>query len=258
MSKVCLVIGGTGGLGQVCAEELASAGYKVIVAGRNKIKGDDAVAAIKSKGGEATFVAFDISDALSIKNLHDAVISLYGRLDVAVNAAGITGTFSELTEFEFDNIHSVIQINVTGVIVSMQEQIRLMKNNPGGSSGRIINFSSIYGLHGCKLGSIYAASKHALVGLTKSAALEYSNPKYNILINAVAPGVVITEMTAIMADPSVLPDGEMKDYLTELPNQYPSKRYGDATDVARGVRFLVESPWVAGTVLEIDGGFGAK
>ena len=121
-----------------------------------------------------------------------------------------------------------------------------------------MNFSSIYGVHGCKFGSVYSTTKHALIGLTKSAALDYANPKDNILINAIAPGVIVTEMTAGLADPSWMPDGELKDYVMSLKGQYAQQRFGDVGDVARGVRYLLESPWVTGTVLEVDGGFGAK
>ena len=258
MSKVCLIIGGTGGLGRACAEDLATQGYKIIVAGRSKEKGDDIVNFIKSKGGEATFLAFDISDPESIKQLHKEAISVYGRLDAAINGAGIVGQYHKLADYPADNIEQVFQINVFGVILCMQHQIRAMQSNPGGSGGRIVNFSSIYGLHGCKYGPIYGASKHAIIGVTKAAALEYANPKDNILINAIAPGVIVTDMTAGLDDPSWMPEGELKEYVIGLKKQYAQERFGVVEDVARGVKFLLESPWVTGTVLEVDGGFGAK
>ena len=106
--------------------------------------------------------------------------------------------------------------------------------------------------------NIYSTTKHALIGLTKSAALEYSNPKDNILVNAVSPGGVVTEMIYALDNPSVLPEGEMKEYMKGLKGQYAQQRFGELADVTRGVRFLLESPWVTGTSLEIDGGFGAK
>ena len=258
MSKVCLVIGGTGGLGRACAEDLASNGYKVVVAGRNKEKGNNIVETIKSKGGEATFLAFDICDHDSIKRLHKDVISHYGRLDAAVNGAGIIGEFHKTADYPTEAMQNIFQNNLFGVIYSMQEQIPLMQSNPGGSGGRIVNFSSIYGLHGCPFGAMYTATSHALIGLTKAAALEYSNAKDNILINAVAPGIVITEMTAALKDPSWMPEGELKDFVSGAKKQYVQGRYGTVQDVARGVRYSWESSWVTGTVLEIDGGFGAR
>ena len=257
MSKVCLVIGGTGGLGADCAKDLAK-DYNIIVAGRNKEKGEAIVQEIKSKGGEATFLPVDLSSTDSIKQLHKDAKEKYGRLDAALNGAGITGPFQMLIEYTPEQVTEVLTSNLTGVITSMQEQLRLMQANPGGSGGKIINFSSIYGLHGCRFGSIYSATKHALIGLTRSAALEHSNPKDNILINCVAPGVILTEMTYALDNPEVLPEGEMKEYIKTLKGQYAQQRFGALEDVTRGVRYLLESPWVTGTALEIEGGFGAK
>jgi NAD(P)-dependent dehydrogenase (short-subunit alcohol dehydrogenase family) len=257
MSKVCLVVGGTGGLGAGCAKALAS-DYKIVVAGRNREKGDAIVQEIKSKGGEATFLTLDIGSTDSIKQLHKDVKQTYGRLDAAINGAGITGPFQKLNEYSTEEMMQVFTTNLTGVVACMQEQIRLMQSNSGGSGGRIVNFSSIYGLHGCKFGSIYSTTKHALIGLTKSAALEYSNPEDNILINCVAPGVIVTEMTYALDNPAVLPEGDVKEYVKTLKGQYTQRRFGELADVTRGVRYLLESPWVTGTTLEIEGGFGAK
>jgi NAD(P)-dependent dehydrogenase (short-subunit alcohol dehydrogenase family) len=141
-------------------------------------------------------------------------------LDATITGAGITGLFQKLTDYATEEIMPILTTNLTGVITCMQEQIRLMQSNPGGSGGRIINYSSIYGTHGCKFGSMYSSTKHALIGLTNSAALEYANPKDNILINAVSPGVIVTEMTYALDNPSVLPEGEMKEYIKGLKGQY--------------------------------------
>ena len=255
--KVCLIVGGTGGLGAGCAKDLAS-DYTIVVAGRNKEKGDAIVQSIQSEGGEAVFLTLDICSTDSIKQLHKDVKTKYGRLDAAINGAGITGPFQKLAEFTTEELMQVLNTNLIGVVACMQEQIRLMQSNPGGSGGRIVNFSSIYGHHGNKFGSIYCTTKHALIGLTKSAALEYSNPEDNILINCVAPGVIITELTYVLENPSVLPEGELKEYVKTFKGQYAQRRFGEVTDVSRGVRYLLESPWVTGTTLEIEGGFGAK
>lgn len=245
-------------VGRGIAEDLASTGWRTTLAGRNATKGEAIVAEIKAKGGEATFIAFDILSAESIAQLHEKAVATYGRLDAAVNSAGTTGDFTKFADSTPENTANVLQINLHGVILSMQHQIRLMRANPGGSGGHIVNMSSVYGSHGGQWASIYAGTKHALNGITKSAALEVSGPKDNILVNCIAPGVIMTEMTAILGDPSVLPDGEMKDYILTLKGQYPQQRYGEIGDVARGCRYLLESPWVTGTVLEIEGGFGAK
>ncbi|KAK5167646.1 uncharacterized protein LTR77_007345 [Saxophila tyrrhenica] len=257
-SKVCLVIGGTGGLGRGIALDLASTGWKTIVAGRNQTKGDEIVKEITSSGGTATFLPVDITSPSSISDLHEKAVSTYGRLDAAINSAGTTGDVVKFADSSPENTAAVLSINLHGVILSMQHQIRAMQSNPSGSGGRIINMSSVYGSHGGIWASIYSGTKHALEGITKSVALEYSNPKDNVLVNCIAPGVIVTEMTAVIADPSVLPDGELKEYCMGLRKQYAQERYGEVSDIARGVRYLLESPWVTGTTLQIEGGFGAR
>ena len=136
----------------------------------------------------------------------------------------------------------ILQNNVVGVFWSMQAQIKAMSNNPDGPGGRIVNFTSVYGEHGCKFGSAYGMSKHAVIGMTKAAALEYAKPQGGIQINAVSPGVIMTEMTAAL-DPSKMPDGEVKDFAMGLINNYPQSRFGEVDDVSRGVRYLLQSPW---------------
>ena len=210
------------------------------------INGDAIVSKIKTAGGEAVFLPIEITNLASIKKLHQDAVAAWGRLDAAINAAGIIGDFGPLDTLTEENVSNVININLTGVIHCMQEQIRAMQANPGGSGGHIVNFSSIYGLAGCKYGSVYSASKFALVGLTKSTAQEYSGPENNILINCINPGVISTLMTYALEHPEVLPDGPMKDQVKTLPGGYATKRFGKVADVNRGVRFLLESPWVTG------------
>ena len=112
---------------------------------------------IKSKGGEDTFLTLDICSTDSIKQLNEDVKKTYGRLDAAINGAGILGPFQKLNDYSTEEITHMLTTNLTGVVTSTQEQIRLMQSNPSGSGGRIINFLSIYGLHGCKYGSIYCS-----------------------------------------------------------------------------------------------------
>lgn len=174
-----------------------SSDYKIVVAGRSKDKGDKIVETIRAKGGQAFFMAVDMTDLSTIKKLHKDVWNTFGRLDAAINAAGILGDLANVADMSEDNITKIIQINLTSVIFCIQEQIRLMQANPGGSGGRIVNFGSVYSLKGCQMGSVYSATKYGLVGVTKSAAREYSGPKDNILINCIAPGVIITPMTEV-------------------------------------------------------------
>ena len=153
MLKVCLVIGGTGDLGAACAKDLA-VDHKIIIAGRNAQKGDSIVQAIKSTGGEATFLPFDICSPASITKLHKAVTTTYGRLDAAINGAGILGPFGKLTALSPEEVTHLLATNLTGVITCLQAQIRAMQANPSDSGGRIVTFSSLYGAHGCKFGGV--------------------------------------------------------------------------------------------------------
>lgn len=276
MSKVALIIGGTGGLGVASAEDLAK-DHVVVIAGRRKEKGDAVVDKITSSGGKGAFISVDLLEPASITSLHEKVLETYGRLDVALNAAGILAPSAKLADTDKADFDRSMAINVTGVYLAMVEQIRAMQKSPGEKGGVIVNLTSIYGLTGCKWASIYctsavthapqspphikqltplsATTKHALVGLTRSAAAEYALD--NIRISAVAPGIVPTEMTAGM-DPSALPEGELRDDVLAIINAYPQRMLGEVTDVSRAVRYLVESPWTTGAVIEVDGAFGAK
>lgn len=153
MSKIALVIGGTGGLGAGCAEDL-SKDHTVTVAGRSETKGKAVVDKITSSGGKASFASVDVMDEASILSLHKGVLDKHGRLDTAVNAAGVLPPFERLADSSKDNFQRCMTINSTGVFLSMKEQILAMQKNPE-KGGVIVNLSSIYGLTGCKWGSPY-------------------------------------------------------------------------------------------------------
>lgn len=154
MSRVALVIGGTGGLGAGCAEDLAK-DHTVIVAGRNETKGKAIVDKITSAGGKAAFASVDIMEEASILSLHKEVLDKYGRLDTAVNAAGVLPPFEKLADSNKERWDRCMTINTTGVFLSMKEQILAMQKNAPEKGGVIVNLSSIYGLTGCKWGSPY-------------------------------------------------------------------------------------------------------
>lgn len=266
MSKIALVIGGTGGLGRATAELLAQKDCTVIVAGRNVDKGAEVVSAITSAGGTASFMAVDLASRQSIRDLHANIQQQYSRLDIAVNAAGILGPLTRIHETPEKELDDVFAVNITGFYLSMQEQIKLMlatQNNtheqPAGKQ-HIVNLASIYGLQGVAYGSAYAASKHAVVGMTRSAALETA--KKNIYINAIAPGIIPTAIVEDMgAQRAALDDAdpqheEMKNL--DFLQLYPAGRFGTPVDVARAVAFVVENDWMVGSVLEVDGGFLAN
>jgi len=267
MSKIALVIGGTGGLGRATAELLAQKDCTIVVAGRNVDKGVEVVSAITSAGGNASFMAVDLADRQSIRDLHAKIQQHYSRLDIAINAAGVLGPLTRIHETPEKQVDEIFAVNITGFYLSMQEQIKLMlatqnNNKPEqpATKQHIVNLASIYGLQGCGYGSAYAASKHAVVGMTRSAALE--NAKKNIYINAIAPGIIPTAIIEDMGAQLAALDGadpqheEMKNM--NFQKLYPAGRFGTPMDVARAVAFVVENDWMVGSVLQIDGGFLAN
>ena len=265
MSKIALVIGGTGGLGRATAELLARKDCTVIVAGRNVDKGDEVVSAIASAGGSASFIAVDLADRQSIRDLHVQVQQQYSRLDIAVNAAGVLGPLARIHETPEKEMDDLFAVNIVGFYLSMQEQVKLMlattQNHSPEQPARnqhIVNLASVYGVRGVAYGSAYAASKHAVVGMTRSAALE--NASKNIYINAIAPGIVPTGIVEAMGVQREALDGAEDPQHDEMKKKdfqllYPAGRFGSPVDVARAVAFVVDNDWMVGSVLEIDGGF---
>jgi NAD(P)-dependent dehydrogenase (short-subunit alcohol dehydrogenase family) len=260
MSKIALVIGGTGGLGQATAELLAQKDCTVIVAGRNAEKGAEVVSKINSAGGSASFIAVDLADRQSVRDLHAKVQEKYSRLDIAVNAAGILGPLARIHEVEEQLMDDIFAVNITGFYISMQEQVKLMLATQKTDSEppvkqHIINLASIYGLQGCAYGSAYVTSKHAVIGMTRAAALE--NAKKNIYINAIAPGIIPTAIvTDLGTQMAALDDEEHKEMKNvDFQAMYPVGRFGSPVDVARAAAFIVENDWMVGSVLQIDGGY---
>jgi NAD(P)-dependent dehydrogenase (short-subunit alcohol dehydrogenase family) len=260
MSKIALVIGGTGGLGRAIAELLAQKDCKIIIAGRNANKGAEVVSAITSAGGTASFMAVDLADRQSIRDLHAKVHLQFSRLDIAVNAAGIMGPLARIHEVPEKQMDDLFAVNITGFYLSMHEQVKLMLATQRNTTEQpakqhIVNLASIYGVRGIAYGSAYAASKHAVVGMTRSAALE--NAKKNIYINAIAPGIVPTGLVDELGASLAALDNEEHKEMKNLDFQqlYPAGRFGTPMDVARAVAFVVENDWMVGSVLQVDGGF---
>ena len=246
--KVVLVTGGTSGIGKATAIAFAHEGGKVVLSGRREKEGLAVVEEIKSTGGTAVFVQADVAKEADVKRLVEAAVAKFGRLDVAFNNAGIetAGAIAEVTEAEY---RRVFDINVWGVLASMKYEAPAMLKTGGGA---IINTSSIAGHIGMGGVSVYMASKHAVEGLTKSAALEYA--KQGIRVNAVAPAAIVTDMIDRFTG------GEHSDQGKAFAAMHPVGRMGRVEEVAAAVLYLASdaATFTTGISLPVDGGFLAQ
>ncbi len=246
--KVALVTGGGVGIGRATALVFAREGAQVVIGNRNVERGDEVVKAIQDAGGEASFLRTDVQSEVDVKALFDQSVSTYVRLDVAFNNAGIEGLVAPLVDQTDDNFRTVMDINVRGVWLSMKYQIPEMLKTGGGA---IVNNSSVAGMIGFGGISIYCASKHAVMGLTKCAALEYS--AQGIRVNAVNPAVIDTSM----ADRLAASMDMEKDSLGAL---HPIGRIGHPDEVASAVLWLCSetASFVTGIGLPVDGAYTAQ
>ena len=240
--------GGGSGIGRATALAFARDGAQVVIGNRNLQRGEETVSMIRDTGGEASFRRTDVRVAAEIEGLVEHAVNTYGRLDMAFNNAGIEGdiqpTIVDQTEANFD---AVMNVNVKGVWLSMKYEIpRMLKQG----SGAIVNCSSVAGVIGFPGLGIYVASKHAVIGLTKTAALEFSAK--GIRINSVNPAVIDTEMVDRLAD-------GMNMKKNDLTTFHPIGRIGRVEEVAEAVLWLCSdrASFVTGHSLIVDGGFTA-
>lgn len=246
--KVALVTGGGSGIGRATALAFARDGARVVIGNRNVQRGEETVAMIRAAGGTASFRRTDVLVAADIEALVKHAVSEYGGLDLAFNNAGIEGEPRPLAEQTEANYDAVMDINVKGVWLSMKYEIPRMLDQGGGA---IVNCSSVAGVIAFPGIGIYSASKHAVIGLTKTAALEYS--AQGIRINAVNPAVIDTEMVDRLAD-------GMKMKKDDLTTFHPIGRLGRVDEVAEAVLWLCSgrASFVTGHSLIVDGGFTAQ
>ena len=247
-NKAALVTGGSSGIGRASALALAREGAKVVVADVNVEDGEATVEMIKEAGGEAISIKADVSQAAEVQAMVSRAVESYGRLDCAVNNAGIAGAFgTPAADYSEDAWHEVISVNLTGVWLCMKYEIRQMLQQDGGA---IVNVASVMGLVGTANAG-YTASKHGVVGLTKSAALSYS--KEGININAVCPGFIDTPLTE-----SAIASGSQVE--AHLNSSHPIGRIGKPTEIAESVVWLCSdaASFVTGHTMVIDGGYVAQ
>jgi NAD(P)-dependent dehydrogenase (short-subunit alcohol dehydrogenase family) len=243
--KIALVTGASSGIGRASAFELARRGAKVVVAARRKGELDEVVQQIAAQGGEASAFVADISKEVDIKRLVDYTVQTYGRLDIAFNNAGTEGVFAPLIEQDSERYDMVFELNVRGVLNSMKYEAEVML---GQGSGSIINNASMGGLIGFANASVYIASKHAVVGMTKSASIEWF--RQGIRVNALCPGLIETPFH----HRGIWPSAEVQQ---QFAADTPAGRWGTAQEMATIVAFLAsdDSSYVSGHALVADGGY---
>ena len=245
--KVVLVTGATAGIGRATAEAFAAAGAAVVVTGRNTAAGDDLVASLRARGTKAKFLAGDVTREQNVRSWIAATLQEFGRLDIAVNNAGVEGTLGPIVEQTEENFARTFDANVKGLLFSLKHEIPVLAKQ----GGAIVNVSSIVGDVGMAGASVYVASKHAVNGLTRTAALETA--RMGIRVNAVAPGGVMTPMLERFT-------GGNKEAQAGFANSHPIGRLAHPDEIAPAILFLAsdEAKFITGSVLLVDGGYTAQ
>lgn len=250
-NKVFIITGAGMGLGLATAKELAARGANLVLVDNNEKQLSTAVADIGKEFPEVKIIqsVADVSDEKAVKNYVDEAVKAFGRIDGLYNNAGIEGRQASITDYDVAVFKKVIDINLMGVFYGMRYVIPVMQKQ---SSGRIVNAASVGGIRGVLNQTPYVASKHAVSGMTKNAALEYG--KDGILTNAIAPGAILTPMVA-EAFKQINP-ADPKKAETEYAQHNPTRRLGLPHEVAKLVAFLLseDNSYVNGQTIAIDGG----
>ncbi|MFZ3106955.1 MAG: 3-oxoacyl-[acyl-carrier-protein] reductase [Candidatus Hydromicrobium sp.] len=241
--KVAIITGGARGIGKKISQTFLKEGASVYIFDVNEEEGARTVGELQpAYDGKVIFFKVDITDEKSVEQSIEKIIEAEGRIDILVNNAGITRD-NLILRMSLEDWKKVIDINLTGAFICSKHTVKYMVKN---RSGKIINISSIVGVHGNAGQSNYSSSKAGIIGLTKTLARELAGR--NILVNAIAPGYIETEMTKKLSD-------KIKEKLME---QIPTGRLGSVDDVAKTALFLAsdDSNYITGTVINLDGGMG--
>ena len=249
-NKSILITGGSSGPGAAAAILTAKDGAKIAIAARRRVESEEVVRKIEATGAEAMFIEADVTQSADVERMVDEVIKRYGRLDCAVNNAGVSNPFVAVADIEEEDWNSTIAVNLTGVWLCMKYEIRAMLMNGGGS---IVNISSIYGQKPSDIGhSAYSASKHGVMGLSGSAAIDYA--KDRIRVNSVCPGFCHSEMV----DPEFEAQPELANAI--LNRHSAAERLGESDEAAETMAWLCSdaSSFVSGATLTVDGGMTTR
>ena len=242
-TPIILITGALSGIGRATAVAFAKEGASVVVAGRREAEGKALEAELRSLGAEVAFIRADVRREDDVRSLIDQTVARFGRIDAAVNAAGTEGRPGPVTEQTAESYAATFDTNVLGTLLSMKHELRVMLAQ---GSGSIINISSTYGHQGGAGASVYVGSKHAVEGMTKSAALEAASS--GVRVNAVAPGPTETGMLNRFTGTA-----ERK---AALAKSVPLGRVGEPAEIARAAVFLAseKSSFITGQILTADGG----
>jgi NAD(P)-dependent dehydrogenase (short-subunit alcohol dehydrogenase family) len=243
MKTVVLITGATAGIGRATALAFARDGAQVVCSGRNATAGAALVAELSALGAQAEFVVADVSDEAQVRALVARTIERFGQLDIAVNSAGTEGTPGSITEQSVESFSATFNANVLGTFLCMKHELRVMLAQ---QRGVVVNLSSTMGSRGNAQNAIYVASKHAIEGLTKAAALEAG--RSNVRVNAVAPGPIDTEMLQRIAGST--------EKVAAVAAAIPLARVGTPEEVADAIVFMSSdrARYITGQVLAVNGG----
>lgn len=248
-NKIILITGAGSGIGRVTAHAFAKEGGTVVVSDINEKGGEETVQQIKAAGGTSVFIKTNVAKFEEVENLINQIVAQYGRLDIAINNAGIGGIPARTAESSVENWEQVMAVNASGVFYCMKQELQQMVKQ---GSGAIVNTASIAGLRGLPNNLAYVASKHAVVGMTKTAAMEYA--RSNIRINAICPVFTVTPLF----DPAVM-EKLSKGLSSKLKAGIPMKRFADPVEMANTMLWLCsdKASFVTGHAMPVDGGLTA-
>ena len=245
--KVAVITGGSSGIGRATAIKFAALGAKVVLAARGEERGEAVATEIRETGGKAIFVRTDVTVESEVESLVREAVEAFGSLDIAFNNAGLWSALGPTHEIDEESWDRELAVNLKGVWLCLKHEVIQMLQHGGGA---IVNDSSAGGLKGAASAAAYSDAKHGVIGLTRSAAVEYG--ARGIRVNAVCPGFIATPMTQFMSD-----DPET---ISRVVSAYPVGRVGNPEEIANAVTWLCseDAAFVTGIAMPVDGGFVAK